>query len=103
MPDYASDLTLYSPLELRRKVGAQAKSLRVALGQTQTELARRAGIGRSTLIRFERGEDVSFTVVIAVAMALDSHAGLREIFKEKELRSFDELVREASASGRRRR
>jgi len=102
MADFALNLTLYSPLELRRKIGSGAKSLRVSLGHTQTELARRAGIGRSTLIRFERGDDVSLTVVIAVAMALDSQAGLLEIFSDRELRSFDELVREARTSGRRR-
>ena len=88
-----SQLTLYSPLEIRRHVAKRARAMRVSRLQTQAELASAAGVGLSTISRFERGEDVAFAVVIAVALALGTESSLLAAFPEPQTRSFDELVK----------
>ncbi len=87
-----SFLKLYSPPEIRRQIAKRARAIRVSRMQTQADLASAAGVGLSTISRFERGDDVAFSVVIAVSLALGTEDSLLAAFPESERRSFDELV-----------
>jgi transcriptional regulator with XRE-family HTH domain len=50
----------------------ECRSVRLTLGLTADDLARRAGISRSTLLRFEGGRDVRPRAISAVRMALEA-------------------------------
>lgn len=59
------------PHELRRAVGGRVRSLRVALGISQEELAGRAGLHRNYIGSVERGErDVGIVALGRIASAL---------------------------------
>jgi len=56
----------------RGSIGARIRSLRAQAGMTQQELASRAGIGRVTLVRIEKGEQSPrYETSLALAKALD--------------------------------
>jgi transcriptional regulator with XRE-family HTH domain len=86
------NMTLYSPQEVRQKLGQNARETRIAQRKTQSELASAAGISLSTLARFERGEDVAMSVLIQLALALGTESSLLTIFPKPEIRSFDDVV-----------
>ncbi len=94
---------LYSPLEIRRGIAKRARAVRISLKRTQAELASAAGFGLSTISRFERGEDVSFDVVIAVALALGAEGSLIAAFPNPQTRTFDEIVKKKPQAVRVRR
>jgi transcriptional regulator with XRE-family HTH domain len=50
---------------------AQAKMARVALRWTTDDLAAAAGIGRMTVARFERGDNVTDAVLVAMRSAFE--------------------------------
>ena len=52
------------------KIGLALKKLRIDKGLAQVDVARRAGIGRSTLVHLESGADVRMSKVLAVAKIL---------------------------------
>lgn len=56
---------------LTRHIGAFVKHHRIEQNKTQDELARAAGISRSTLSLLERGETVTVSTLIQVLRVLD--------------------------------
>ena len=54
----------------RYKLGLTLKALREKRGLSQEDMARTAGIGRSTLVHLENGADVRLSKVTAVARVL---------------------------------
>lgn len=56
--------------ERDRRASSPVKVYRVARSLTQRELAERAGLGRSTVLRVERGEKVSFETVLRLSVVL---------------------------------
>ena len=66
----------------RRTLGGRARRLRETAGLTQAELARKAGIGRITLVRLENGERTPrLSTLSAVAHALDM--GVRDLLVDR--------------------
>lgn len=59
---------------------AQIKARRLALGLTQTELARRAGVSRSTIVRLERGDRASYIGSVRRSLADALEISVEEIF-----------------------
>ena len=55
---------------IRYKIGLTLKELREKKGLSQVDLAKAAGIGRSTLVHLENGADVRLSKVTAVARTL---------------------------------
>lgn len=55
--------------EILEEIGERLKSLREARGMTQTEAAERAGIGRHTLYRAERGGNPTLQTVTRLLRA----------------------------------
>jgi len=57
--------------EGRQAIGARIRALRAEAGMTQQTLASRAGIGRVTLVRVEKGEQSPrYETIVALAKAL---------------------------------
>lgn len=57
--------------EVTRELGLRLAQLRIARNLTQAQLARKAGVGLSSVIRLERGcESVGLDIFIAVCSAL---------------------------------
>jgi len=67
-----------SDLDIHRTLGSFIKSHRLEQNISQTDLASRAGISRSTLSLLERGENVALSTLIQAMRALN----LLHIFKE---------------------
>jgi transcriptional regulator with XRE-family HTH domain len=53
-------------LEIREKIGQNAKALRIQRGMTQQELSGRAGLREGTISRFERTGTASMETVIRI-------------------------------------
>lgn len=68
-----------SPTELCHQLAARARVLRIELGWTQRDLARRAGVALSTLRHFERTGQISlerFVKLASTLRAIDAFEGL---------------------------
>jgi DNA-binding XRE family transcriptional regulator len=62
--------------EGRQSIGARVRSLRAEAGMTQQALASRAGVGRVTLVRIEKGEQSPrYETLVALVKALGRSFG----------------------------
>lgn len=86
------DSRLYSPAELLRLVGRQARDVRQARSLRQSDLALAVGVTIATIARFERTGKVGFDVVARIAIALGVEAELVGLFARSEPRGIDEIV-----------
>ena len=70
--------------------GGSIRELREKQGLSQAALAKAAGIGRSTLVHLESGEDVRLSKISAVAKALGANveavAETRELAERRQIR-----------------
>jgi len=88
------DLTIYTI------VGARIRDIREGLGMTQVDLAKRADIGRTTLVHIESGKHrTSLGNLYKIAEVLDVSAHLivpeRNAFGEQSIRElFQEFLTE---------
>jgi transcriptional regulator with XRE-family HTH domain len=110
MDDNASELrpswSGESPVKLRRQIGSRVRDARLAARRTQADVAGAAAVSVPTLQRFEAGANVSFDVVLRVAIVLNSLHWLDKIFEVPDTRTIDELLqrrRVLPQRGRRRR
>lgn len=101
----------YSPLQtdadLLRQVGGALERLRLERNLTQAELARMAGVSKSTVERLEAGGSSQMTNLIRILRALDLIDGLSLLLPEAAPGPIEQVKRRgrarqrASASGRR--
>lgn len=73
----------YSDKALTRQIGLFIRHQRMEQNRTQEELAKSAGISRSTLSLLERGETVSLMTLIQVLRVLDQ-LGVMDFFVVKD-------------------
>ncbi|MGC1381715.1 MAG: helix-turn-helix transcriptional regulator [Candidatus Baltobacteraceae bacterium] len=97
------DLSLYSPGEIAQRVGRQAADLRLALGRRQADVATASGVSLQTLRRFEKGESVGFDAVVKIALALGAERDFASLFPARDVRTFDQILRESARGARRRK
>lgn len=71
--------------EILRDIGGRLEALRRARGLTQTEAAERAGLGRNTLYRTERGENPTLLTVIRLLRVYRRLGALESFIPEPEL------------------
>ena len=83
---------LHSPSELAQAIGAQARALRKRQGLSQNELAKRAGLSRRTIQRFEDTGTLTLEGLIKVAFALGVPDTFDQLFAQPEPRSIDEVL-----------
>ncbi len=84
-------LYLRSPNEVSGAIGARARELRKARRITQIELADRAGIGRSTVQRFENSGDIGVEAMVRIAFALGVPDTFDELFPAPAPKSLDDV------------
>jgi len=73
----------YSDRELIRKWGEKLSSLRVDAGLSQTELAQKTGMSRSSIAGIEKGRNFSIASLISISRTLEL-LGEFEFFLKKE-------------------
>lgn len=84
MTDYSYiNLISSSDINLLKNLGAFIRHHRLLQNKTQVQLAREAGVARSTLSLFEKGENTSLLVLIQLMRALKI-LHLLETFQSKK-------------------
>ena len=83
-----SKLNSYSDKELIRKWGEKLKRLRVDADFSQTELAVKTGMSRSSIAEIEKGRNFSIGSLISISRALNQLDKFESFLKEEE----DELT-----------
>ncbi|MEZ6878863.1 helix-turn-helix domain-containing protein [Enterobacter sp. KBR-315C3_2022] len=86
------DLSLTKPDEVASLLCERLRTERINQQMTQSELAKRAGIGVNTLSNLESGKNTSFENIIRVAMILGRTDELESLFKPK-LESLEDFRR----------
>ena len=74
----------YSDKELIRKWGEKLKSLRIAANLSQTELAEKTGLSRSSISEIEKGRNFSIASLIAISRSLTFLNEFEFFLKEEE-------------------
>lgn len=73
------------------ELGRRIQETRIAASLTQKDLAERAGISLSTLVRLESGESVRFEYVLNTLRALNLLSNIDLLVQEQEMRPSDLL------------
>ena len=74
----------YSDKELIRKWGEKISSLRIAAGLSQTELALKTGMSRSSIAGIEKGRNFSIASLISISRSLEFLDEFDFFFKKEE-------------------
>lgn len=95
------DLSFRKPDEMVSLLCDRLRKERINQQMTQSELAKRAGIGVNTLSNLESGKNTGFENIICVAMVLGRTDELQGLFKPR-LESLEDLRRYESTLTRKR-
>ena len=79
-----SKLNSYSDKELIRKWGEKLKRLRIDAGFSQTELALKTGMSRSSIAEIEKGRNFSIGSLISIYRALNQLDKFESFLKEEK-------------------
>lgn len=82
---------LYSPAELAKEVGENAKNIRLSKNLSRKTLAIKSGVSESTIQRFEMTGVVTLEALILIATALDETSSVASLFKQEHPQSYEEL------------
>ncbi len=82
---------LYSPAELARDVGKNAKLLRLSKNLSRKTLAELSGVSESSIKRFEVTGTITLEAMILLAAALDELEPISLLFKPANPKSLEEL------------
>jgi len=74
----------YSDKQLIRKWGDKLKSLRIEAGISQTELANKTGMSRSSITEIEKGRNFSIASLISISRSLKFLNEFEFFLKEEE-------------------
>ncbi|HBY9439621.1 helix-turn-helix domain-containing protein [Raoultella sp. DY2415] len=95
------DLSFRKPDEMVSLLCDRLRKERINQQMTQSELAKRAGIGVNTLSNLESGKNTGFENIIRVAMVLGRTDELQGLFKPR-LENLEDLRRYESTLTRKR-
>lgn len=84
---------MQTPIEVARTLGERVKALRLAQNWRRSTLAERAGVGMSTLQRFENTGHITIDNLLKIADALGRLGELEELFAPPRARSIAALER----------
>jgi putative transcriptional regulator len=71
--------------ELLRRCGERLKSLRLEANISQTDLAKKTGLSRSSIAEIEKGRNFSMITLLSIARTFEFLGELAFFFKEEEL------------------
>lgn len=74
----------FSDKEIIRKWGEKISSLRIEAGMSQTELAEKTGMSRSSIAGIEKGRNFSIASLISISRALEILEVFDFFLKEEE-------------------
>jgi len=97
MTDYGTSFQ-----ETLRGVGERARQLRLIRELRQEELATRAGVGISTVRRFEKTGSASIENVLRIATVLNADSAFEKLFEAPPYASLDEALARPEATHRQR-
>jgi transcriptional regulator with XRE-family HTH domain len=92
--------TLFSPSELAKRVGENARALRLAQNLSRRTLAERAGVSESTIKRFETTGQITLDALVLLASSLGVAQQLSGLFTQAQPISLDELKQSERVRGR---
>ncbi len=95
-------LNYTTPDETLRAIARRVRTLRIARGWTQKEMAERSDIRLPTYRRFEHTGEVSLKRLLKIALVLDALDGFDAVFPQTAATSLDELERLDDAGTRQR-
>ncbi|QUG73727.1 helix-turn-helix domain-containing protein (plasmid) [Erwinia sp. E602] len=95
------DLSLTRPQEVVRLLCERLRKERLSQQMTQSEVARRAGVGVNTVSNLELGRSVGFENLVRVAMVLGRSKELEGLFMPK-IDSLADLQRYEQSTSRQR-
>ncbi len=75
-----------------RGLGQRIRQRRIAADLTQSDLAKRAGVSRTTVTRIERGQNIGVDALVGIAVALDAGQEFASLFPDRDVRSLDEII-----------
>jgi transcriptional regulator with XRE-family HTH domain len=73
-------LSVNTPLDLQKKIAAQAKARRLSLRLTQEGLAQRSGVSLGSLKRFERTGHIALVSLLQLAVPLNALTEFERLF-----------------------
>ncbi len=91
---------LYTPTELATMIGAAIRARRKAMGWTQIESAKRAGVAHRTWRRMEAEGRASIDDLVRAALALRCEDMLAVLFPLPAATSIDALLRQQASTTR---
>jgi transcriptional regulator with XRE-family HTH domain len=78
------------------ELGRRLAAYRIARSWNQEELAQRAGVGRSTVQRIERGDSIQLLSLVKLLRALDRLAGVDALLAAQVRSPVADLERESA-------
>lgn len=91
------DFGLASSDEICQALGQRLKAVRLTRGWTQSELARRAGVSRGTIVTLEGHGQTTLASLVRVVQVLGLEGEMQSLFVQPPPRSIAELELRASA------
>ncbi|MGM0381274.1 MAG: helix-turn-helix domain-containing protein [bacterium] len=85
MENSSKPIHALSDKKIMKSVGEQLRKLREAKGFNQTEVAEKADISRPTLMRAEKGENVSLQVLVHLLRIYGRLEGLENLVQAPEV------------------
>jgi DNA-binding Xre family transcriptional regulator len=86
-------LQLHTPVEIRHKLAARLRSLRLARGWKQSTLASRAAVSVSTVQRYEQTGKTSLENLLRICQALGRLDEFEQLLRPARANSMAELER----------
>lgn len=86
-------LSLMSHLELCRAIGAKVRKCREHMGLSRRELAKKSGVSIATIGRLETEGTATISVLVKLAISLNTTETLEGVFAVPEFKSIDEFVK----------
>lgn len=94
--------TLDNADEVAKKLAADFRARRIEKNHTRLQVAEKAGVSVSNIIRFEQKGLISLKNLIGIAMAMDYTAEIKDIFEQPKYSTMEELSQIRKNSGKKK-
>lgn len=88
--------------EVAKKLAADFRARRIEKNLTRLQVAEKAGVPVSNIIRFEQKGLISLKNLIGIAMAMDYTAEIKGIFEQPKYSTMEELSQIRKNSGKKK-
>lgn len=102
MLSFLESLMAPDNMEVAHEISSDLRARRIEKNLTREQLADKAGISVSNIVRFEQKGLISLTNFIAVAIAMGYLDEIKNIFKNPKYSTMEELMQIRRNSGRKK-